>query len=549
MPVPKRSSLGRMIRSICSLFLLGGLTLVACHSEQETPPQKSEGPSPEEGKVLSGEQLARTHCQSCHTFPEPTLLDRKTWAQVVLPRMKHRLGLYDGQERPDSLFEDGVAGTLVRNANVFPENPALPQRDWERVVEYYLREAPDSLPPPPDRSEITTGLDHFRVRTPSFRTMPPTTSLVATSLDANTYVGDAKGSLTILNPQLRERFTMDIPNAPVTLRRVRDQFFLGLIGRVAPSDAPSGRLMRLDLKIGAKKYRYGTVLDSLQRPVDLSFADLTGNGRLDVVVSEFGYRTGRLSWFENVRSETPTKHVLRGEPGAIRTEVRDFNGNGRLDVMALMGQGDEGIYLYHNEGNGTFREERLLRFPPSYGSTSFELIDINGDGALDIVHTAGDNADYEPVMKPYHGVRIFLNDRDNSFEQAYFYPLNGAYGAVPTDFDGDGDVDIAAISFFPNYRAPGKESFVYLKNTGSLEFEASTFPKSDRGRWLVMNGGDIDQDGDDDLILGSFSALQLGTPYVPEELASDWTQNGPSVVVLENTIAPGSSVRRETDAQ
>ena len=40
-----------------------------------------------EERLTEGEQLAKTHCASCHAFPEPDLLDKKTWANEVLPKM------------------------------------------------------------------------------------------------------------------------------------------------------------------------------------------------------------------------------------------------------------------------------------------------------------------------------------------------------------------------------------------------------------------------------------------------------------------------------
>lgn len=106
--------------------------------------------------------------------------------------------------------------------------------------------------------------------------------------------------------------------------------------------------------------------------------------------------------------------------------------------MALFGQGDEGIFNYYNQGEGKFKEEPVLRFPPSYGSSFFDLTNINEDGFVDIIYSAGDNADYPPVVKPYHGIRIYLNDQQNHF----FYSLPGAHQAIPADFDQDGDQDI-----------------------------------------------------------------------------------------------------------
>lgn len=516
-------------------LLLFGIAILGCQSESDSEEQSSTQATQEADVALSGEELARTYCQRCHAFPEPELLNRKTWEQVVLPRMGHRLGIYEGGERPDSLFESGIGGKLVREAKIYPKEAVLSRAKWEKMVEYFLDEAPDELPAPPDHAEIATGLEQFRLQRSPFRTDPPMTTMVEVGSQGNFFVGDAKGILTILGNRYRERFTMDIPSPPAAMQRVGNRYRLTLMGSVPPTDRPSGRIIELALRLRTKQYKYATIVDSLHRPVHTVSADLTGDGGDDLVVSEFGSHIGSLTLFENEGPGQFTRHVLRDTPGAIRSVVRDFDGDGRPDVMSLIAQGDEGIYLYHNEGEGTFREERVLRFPPAYGSTHFELADFNGDGAVDILYTAGDNADYPPVMKPYHGIRIFLNDGDNHFDQEYFFPLNGAYNATAHDFDGDGDLDIAAVSFFPDYENRPQESFVYLENTGDLEFEATTFRNSVMGRWLTLDSGDVDQDGDTDLLLGSFSALQLGTSYVPKKMANWWTKKGPAVVVLENT--------------
>ena len=52
--------------------------------------------------------------------------------------------------------------------------------------------------------------------------------------------------------------------------------------------------------------------------------------------------------------------------------------------------------------------------------------------------------------------------------------MHGAYKAMARDFDGDGDLDIAAISFYPEFDAATPESFVYLENTGGMKFNAFT---------------------------------------------------------------------------
>lgn len=133
-------------------------------------------------------------------------------------------------------------------------------------------------------------------------------------------------------------------------------------------------------------------------------------------------------------------------------------------------------------------------------------------------------------MKPFHGVYVFTNDGDNQFEQAFFYHLNGAYGAIPRDFDLDGDIDIAAISFFPDWKNSPEEGFVYLENQGDYNYSASTFPAVNKGRWIVMDAADYDQDGDEDLVLGS-----LAFEVIPKMgLVEQWVRDGIPYILLEN---------------
>ncbi len=255
---------------------------------------------------------------------------------------------------------------------------------------------------------------------------------------------------------------------------------------------------------------------------------------MDAVVCEFAKWTGCLSYWQQKSDGTFLKSVLRQRPGAIRSYIRDFNADGHPDVIALFGQGDEGIYRYINDGKGGFREETVLRFPASYGSSAFRLADMNHDGLEDIVYTCGDNADYKPVLKPYHGIRIFANDGKGHYDACFFYPLLGAYDAIPADFDQDGDIDLAAISFFPDFQQTPNAAFVLLDNQSKtgFQFQASTFEEVKDGRWMVMDVGDLDKDGDLDLVLGP-----LTFEVVPDHgEVKEWVKGALPFIILENKL-------------
>jgi hypothetical protein len=104
---------------------------------------------------------------------------------------------------------------------------------------------------------------------------------------------------------------------------------------------------------------------------------------------------------------------------------------------------------------------------------------------------------------------------------------------MAADFDQDGDLDIFIIAFFPDFENPSPEGFVYLENQGELKFKPSTFPEAVNGRWLVADAGDVDGDGDDDIVLGS---LLFKINAAPQHLLDQWSEHSCHLVILENKL-------------
>ena len=282
----------------------------------------------------------------------------------------------------------------------------------------------------------------FRVREGAIRVPDPAVTLVKIDLRRRgIYVGTMPregGTLTALDAQGRATGATHVASRIARLRTSGDTLSLLLMGSIHPSDAPRGSHRTVVAgSAGADRSDTGTLVSELRRPVHASY----GDRREDVVLSEFGHFTGRLAWHQNLGGGSYRADILKPAPGALTTFVRDADGDGRLDVVALFAQGDEGVYLFRNTGGGRFVEERLVRLPPSLGSTSLDIADMNGDGHWDLVHASGDNGDYPPRAKPYHGIRVFLNDGHDRFEEGFFFPFHGASKVVARDFDGDGRAD------------------------------------------------------------------------------------------------------------
>lgn len=480
----------------------------------------------EEKSIAEGEELAKVSCASCHQFPDPSLLDRETWKTSVLPFMAEMMYV----EKYYSPFNNSGPQGNVPETRAAPEK-LFPYDKWEKIVKYYLSTAPkQALTRKEELNVIEKELPHFSTHYVYDEVSLPVITLVKIDTVAHEIIfGDGNsGQILKLNKELKTVDSIKTGIGVVDYSIKKNGVSILTMGIMRPSDELLGKLT---IKSGSDSPLI--IADSLNRSVHASCADLNGDIKEDIVICEFGFRKGSLSWFENKDKNNYEKHLLRELPGAIRTEVYDFNKDGLPDIAAMMAQGDEGIFIYYNEGNGKFSEERVLRFPPSYGSNYFQILDFNNDGFIDILTTNGDNGDYSIILKPYHGIRIFLNDGKNQFTEKIFLPVHGIQKAMPADFDNDGDIDLASIAFFPDYDLLPEEGFIYWENSGNFNFKRYTFGGFADGRWMTMDAADVDSDGDKDIVLGN-AFFTMGN--VPKAMKDKWSKRPLSIVFLENKI-------------
>ena len=132
-------------------------------------------------------------------------------------------------------------------------------------------------------------------------------------------------------------------------------------------------------------------------------------------------------------------------------------------------------------------------------------------------------------------MRIYSLGEDLKLEELVYLPMNGAYGTETRDYDQDGDLDIAAVAFYPNYQGRAEESFIYFENTGGegYNFAPHTVPQVNTSRWMVMDAGDLDGDGDEDIVLGGFN---VRSSDASEEMYQRWMANYIPLLILENTL-------------
>ncbi|SFP61670.1 FG-GAP repeat domain-containing protein [Parafilimonas terrae] len=481
------------------LVFIGYLFFISC-SQPAFVKNKTHASTPD-SSIKKGKILAETFCQSCHSLPDPSLLTAGVWENGVLPAMGPRLGIFEHRyKRYPSNINDPNIGR-----HYYPPSPLLSNIDWQHIIDYYTALSPDTIALQKRKIPIKTSDALFKAKAPALHTANATTCLVTVdTTEKSIYTSDIlNGALYKYNTSLEMIDSLQTGGGIVQLLQAGRQKIACNIGMFPPNNLEAGSIQ--SILSNNKRMKDSVMYKKLMRPVNISTADLNNDGLQDFVVCEFGYLKGALSWLQHNSNNSYTRHVIKDLPGAIKSVTGDFNNDGKPDIMALFAQGEEGIFLFTNKGDTTFDEEEILRFPPSYGSSYFELDDFNKDGYPDILYTCGDNADYSPELKPYHGVYIFLNDKSNHFKQSYFFHIDGCYKAIAKDFDNDGDLDIATIAFFADYTNEPGEGFVYLKHIGGNNFEPYSLPETENGRWLTMEAADIDKDGRSDLILGNCS--------------------------------------------
>jgi hypothetical protein len=209
--------------------------------------------------------------------------------------------------------------------------------------------------------------------------------------------------------------------------------------------------------------------------------------------------------------------VLDDRHGTIHVPVADLNGDGKPDFVALISQEHETIVAFLNEGGGKFRKQTLYEAPhPAWGSSGIQLVDLNGDGQLDVLYTNGDILDEPYLFKPYHSVQWLENKGGLRFEHHPLTPMYGVHRAVAADMLGSGRRDVVAVSFLPGDKFPERKSrradaIILLEQVAPGRFERHTLSSVDCDH-VTCAVGDLYGTGRLDIVVGNFSAPGTDDP-------------------------------------
>jgi hypothetical protein len=238
--------------------------------------------------------------------------------------------------------------------------------------------------------------------------------------------------------------------------------------------------------------------------------DFNGDGRLDIIASSWGV-ADQLRHFENLgdgtfvdRSETSG---LLGELGGLNLNHADFDNDGDIDLYVMRGgwlarQGEHPNSLLRNRGDGTFENVTVAAGVYSeHPSQNSAWGDYDNDGLLDLF--VGHES--RGQSRPCH---LFHNNGDGTFtDTAAEVGLDHAgfvKGSVWGDYDNDGRIDLYLSQFgganllFHNEGSPDGAAWRF---TEVAEAAGVALPLKSFSTWFF----DYDNDGFLDLLVTSFA--------------------------------------------
>ena len=262
-------------------------------------------------------------------------------------------------------------------------------------------------------------------------------------------------------------------------------------------------------------------------PTAIAALDADHDGDLDALV--LGSHSVALTVHRLQDGAPQQGSVATGPDGDI--DAADIDGDGDLD---LAGGGGGPIHVLRNLGDGSFGPD--VTYPSSAfgGPKAVRLRDLNGDGFPDL------------VIGALSGFNTKLNLGNGNFGALVQWnlPICGLDDLDLVDLDGDGDLDVVIPESAGCPTVPFPRVFV-IESNGDGTFVQPTGPAFTTGLSTGVAHGDLDGDGHQDLILAQNSWLEvrLGTGSLqtfsaPILAPAAWAPHGIAVADLDGDDIP-----------
>lgn len=171
----------------------------------------------------------------------------------------------------------------------------------------------------------------------------------------------------------------------------------------------------------------------------VAIADFNGDGAADLVTDQFPAVSVYMSRGDGTFGK-PTQYTIGSADNPTQlVTTGDVNGDGTADLVVsggLYNGGTRDLWVLLGRGDGTFAAPSNTVLPIPARPVFLRLADINGDGRADLITDRSESR-----------VLVLTADASGTFQLHAEYDLSGSVRDVAAaDFDGDGVVDLAAVT-------------------------------------------------------------------------------------------------------
>lgn len=207
-------------------------------------------------------------------------------------------------------------------------------------------------------------------------------------------------------------------------------------------------------RLSAFELRGETIYSDLKIGYGVRLIDMNGDGKLDILVVD----ANRVVWFENPEWKMHTISQDQTKPDNVCIAPLDIDGDGKLDFALgadwqFTRETVGAIEWFHSAEktpNGYWKQYPIDNVPFVH---RMQWSDIDGDGQpeLLVVPLLAKGADNDE--RRGRPIRVLAYDipkdptRDRWIPTVLSEELHVAHNFEPTDLDGDGDLEILAVSF------------------------------------------------------------------------------------------------------
>jgi CO dehydrogenase/acetyl-CoA synthase epsilon subunit len=248
-------------------------------------------------------------------------------------------------------------------------------------------------------------------------------------------------------------------------------------------------------------------IDSTNEIAIPAFADLDGDGDMDLLVGE---SNGSMEYFQNTGSASNPQFAARQMNPFGLVSVNEFavpafadlDGDGDLDLLA--GEYGGAMQYFQNTGSASSpqfaaAQENPFGLVSTYYNSFPVFADLDGDGDMDL------------LVGEYYGAMQYFQNTGSATNPQFAAPVKNPFGLSSTyelavadfaDLDGDGDLDLLVGEYYG--------AMQYFQNTGSASNPQFAAPQMNPfglvsvQDYALPKFADLDGDGDQDLLVGEY---------------------------------------------